>query len=130
WYQAWGEAYSRLSVDAAASDLEERRMDWRPVCSYPTNLERIGELLLDSDSAWVTFGRVVERPRAAMGPVLGSRIRSLPVPTLDRPANDRLLADRMAWQFPWHWSAGALAGLVVLSVWILTRQVKSLDRLK
>ena len=33
-------------------------------------------------------------------------------------------------QFPWYWSAGVLAGLFGLSLWILTSRVKSLDRLR
>jgi ABC-2 type transport system permease protein len=33
-------------------------------------------------------------------------------------------------QYPWYWSAGVLAGLFGLSLWILTSRVKSLDRLK
>ncbi len=48
--------------------------------------------------------------------------RSLPPP----PAPLRMEAD----QYPWQWSAAVLAGLFVLSLWILTTRVKSLDRLK
>lgn len=133
WYQAWWEAYAQCQAEAEAIELEEKRGDWRPVCSYQTNLERIGEQLLSTDAAWLTIGRAVERPRAALGPVLGRPARGLVGPRADRlsqPANDRLLADRMAWQFPWYWSAGVLTGLMVLSVWLLTWQVESLDRLK
>jgi ABC-type transport system involved in multi-copper enzyme maturation permease subunit len=129
WQQAWWQAYSRSRAEAEAIDLEENRDDWRPVCSYPTNLNRIGDLLLNSDAAWVTFGRAVERPRAAFGPV-GRLARGRPNPVEERPANDRLLADRMVWQYPWYWSGGILAGLMLLSVGILSRRVKSLDRLK
>jgi hypothetical protein len=57
-----------------------------------------------------------------------ARSRGVPVP--GGPPNDRLLADRMVWQFPWYWSAGALAGVWLLSVFVLSRRVKSLDRLK
>ncbi len=32
--------------------------------------------------------------------------------------------------FPWQWSAGVLGGLLVLSTWILSTRVKSLDRLR
>jgi len=32
--------------------------------------------------------------------------------------------------FPWSWSAGVLAGLFGLSLWILTSRVRSLDRLR
>lgn len=130
WHQAWWEAWSRYRAEAEAIDLEESRDDWRPVCSYPSNLVRIGDLLLNTDAAWVTFGRAVERPRAAFGPAVNQFSGGRPNPALKNPANDRLLADRMAWQFPWYWSGGVLAGLLVLSVLILMRQVKTLDRLK
>jgi ABC-type transport system involved in multi-copper enzyme maturation permease subunit len=130
WHQAWWEARSRYHAEAEAIDLEEARNDWRPICSYPSNLGRMGDLLLDTDSAWVTFGRAVERPRAAFGPAVNRMSGGGRGPLPSGPANDRLLADRMVWQFPWYWSGGILAGLVVLSVLILMKQVKSLDRLK
>lgn len=126
WYRQWQQEISRLSVQAEAFRHEESRTDWRPVCSYAANLDRLGDWLLDVDSAWVLLGRSVERPRAAMGPFL----KMQRIAGLDRPPNDRLLADRLAWQFPWFWSAGAIACLWLLSVGILTTRVKSLDRLK
>src|SRR6266851_4500848 len=130
WQRAWWEARSRYHAEAEAIDLEDSRNDWRPICSYPSNLGRMGDLLLDTDSAWVTFGRAVERPRAAFGPAVNRMSGGGRGPLANGPANDRLLADRMAWQFPWYWSGGILAALVVLSVLILMKQVKSLDRLK
>jgi ABC-type transport system involved in multi-copper enzyme maturation permease subunit len=130
WYQAWWEARSRFHAEAEVIDLQEARNDWRPACSYPSNLVRMGDLLLNTDSAWVTFGRAVERPRAAFGPAVRRMSGGGRGPFVNGPANDRLLADRMAWQFPWYWSGGILAGLVGLSVLILMKQVKSLDQLK
>jgi hypothetical protein len=96
------------------------------VLSYATNLDRVGDLLLDTDGAWELLGRTVERPRQMVGPM--ARGRGVPVPS--GPPNDRLLAERMVWQFPWYWSAGALGGIWLLSVFVLSRRVKSLDRLK
>ena len=32
--------------------------------------------------------------------------------------------------YPWQWSAGVLAGLGVLSLWVLATRVRSLDRLR
>ncbi len=43
---------------------------------------------------------------------------------------DQLLAAYMGPQFPWYWSAGVLFGLSLISLWILTLSIKSLDRLK
>ncbi|HTK78666.1 MAG TPA: hypothetical protein VL371_25635, partial [Gemmataceae bacterium] len=91
---------------------------------------RLGDWLLDTDAAWVTIGKVIERPRAAFGPVANLRAGGRLPKELTGPANDRMLADRMVWQFPWAWSAGVLGGLWVLSVLVLSSRVKSLDRLK
>src|SRR5262249_33641802 len=121
WHQAFWQARSRYNAEAEAIDLEESRNDWRPVCSYPSNLVRIGDLLLNTDAAWVTFGKAVERPRAAFGPAVNQFSGGRPNPALYSPPNDRVLADRMAWQFPWYWSGGVLAGLLVLSMLILTK---------
>jgi ABC-2 type transport system permease protein len=130
WFDDWSAVRDRLRARLEDTRREFSSTDWRPVVSYASNLDRLGDWLLDTDGAWVALGRVVERPRAAFGPAVrmqaGGRLPS----GLDGPANDRFLADRMVWQFPWRWSAGALGGLWLLSVFILTRRVKSLDRLK
>jgi ABC-type transport system involved in multi-copper enzyme maturation permease subunit len=126
WWRAYGEEQGRLSANAEAARLAQGATDWRPVVSYATNLDRLADWLLDTDSAWVLLGRTIERPRQMVGPL--ARGRGVPVP--DGPVNDRRLADRMAWQFPWYWSAGVLAGVWVVSVFVLSRRVKSLDRLK
>src|SRR5262249_17234263 len=98
WYRDWSEAYNQLSMDNEDRRLAQGHTDWRPLLSYSTNLDRFGDLLLDTDGAWVVLGRTVERPREMM------RGR-------DRPPNDRRMADRYSLQFPWYWSAGVLGGL-------------------
>jgi ABC-type transport system involved in multi-copper enzyme maturation permease subunit len=130
WYDDWTTARRRLRDQAEATRHEEGRTDWRPVISYATNLDRLGDWLLDTDSAWLVLGRAFERPRAALGPMANLQAGGRLPRELTGPANDRLLADRMAWQFPWPWSAGVLGGLWLLSVFVLTSRVKSLDRLK
>ncbi|HEY7426839.1 MAG TPA: hypothetical protein VH682_21565 [Gemmataceae bacterium] len=129
WYNAYSEAQMRSwqkAEQAAAS-----RGDWRPMCSYVANLERMSDVLLDTDGAWVTVGRSVERARQttfARGFGVGPHGRGAP---RELPArNERQFADRLVPQYPWWWSAGVLAALLGLSTWILTRRVKSLDRLK
>lgn len=126
WYRDWSAAYAELQSRAEADRLARGRTDWRPTLSYATNLDRLGDALLGTDAAWELFGRTVERPRAALGPL--AKGRGVPVPA--GPANDRLLADRMVWQYPWVWSAGVLGGVWLLSVLVLSRRVKSLDRLQ
>jgi ABC-type transport system involved in multi-copper enzyme maturation permease subunit len=131
WFRQWNEQYQHCRDRADEVRILESRRDWRPVFSYATNLERMEEVLLGTDAAWVTLGRAVERPRAMLGPVLGNApdLRELGA-GLSGPADDRRLADRRVWQYPWYWSAGVLAGLFLVSVWVLSWRVKSLDRLK
>jgi ABC-2 type transport system permease protein len=121
--QQWRSLQERIDqaeADAAASN-------WRPLFSYTANLERLGEALLNTDAAWVQLGRAMEVPRAALGSLLGSGGR-----TAGRsPANnERRLANQFVPQYPWIWSAGVLAGLWGLSLWILSMRVKSLDQLR
>jgi hypothetical protein len=130
WMREWSIAYANLHQQAQAVRIEEKRTDWRPVVSYATNLDRLGDRLLDTDTAWVNIGKVIERPRSAFGPMANLHAGGRLPRELTGPANDRLLADRMVWQFPWVWSVGGLGALWVVSVLVLSSRVKSLDRLK
>jgi ABC-2 type transport system permease protein len=101
---------------------EAAKSDWRPLLSYTANLQRLGAALLGTDSAWVEIGRAFEGPRAFVAQSWpGSKAA---------PVNDRRLADQWVPQYPWIWSAGVLAGLLGLSLCILSTRVRSLDRLK
>lgn len=126
WTRDWSAANGELYTKVEANRATHASSDWRPLLSYASNLDRLGDWLLDTDSAWLLLGRTVERPRAVAGPLV--RNQGIPLPS--GPVNDRRLADRMAWQYPWYWSAGTLGGLWVLSVFVMSRRVKSLDRLK
>jgi ABC-type transport system involved in multi-copper enzyme maturation permease subunit len=128
WHQAWGRASQEAWTRAQEGQGTAARDDWRPLCSYTANLNRMADLLLDTDAAWVAVGKAWERSRKAAGAVFGARPGSGPLG--NAPAYERRLADQMVMQFPWVWSAGVLAGLVGLSAWTLSRRVKSLDRLK
>jgi hypothetical protein len=130
WFAEWAEAESRFSAQARAKRFAESRDDWRPIISYPSNLDRMADALLDTDSAWFVIGRAVALAQGVAGAVAPRRVARVRVPGPSSPPNERLLADERVWQYPWSWSAGVLAGLVVLSLWILTSRVKSLDRLK
>jgi ABC-type transport system involved in multi-copper enzyme maturation permease subunit len=131
WYDAWRGASQTAWIKAQNRQREVLRSDWRPLFSYVSNLERFADLMLDTDSAWVSIGRAVERARqvtfargfVGRGPTRREQ-RALP------ESNEREIADRMVPQYPWWWSAYVLAGLLGISTWILTRRVKSLDRLK
>jgi ABC-type transport system involved in multi-copper enzyme maturation permease subunit len=123
WQRGWSEAMQHGWNDADGAYGAVAKRDWRPMFSYVANLERFADVLLDTDRAWVTFGRLSERPRAMLGPMFGPKGKAAPV-------SERRLADERVAQYPWEWSAGVLAALLGLSVWTLSRRVKSLDRLK
>jgi hypothetical protein len=89
----------------------------------------MADALLDTDGAWVTFGRAIERSRVAVGGVFGGMGGRRPG-LEGEPINERRLADQMVPQYPWQWSASVLAALMGLSTWILIRRIKSLDQLK
>jgi ABC-type transport system involved in multi-copper enzyme maturation permease subunit len=126
WMNDWNRAYNGLQYDVDTRQAERSRTDWRPLLSYTNNLDRMGDWLLDTDSAWLTLGRAIERPQAMAAPLA----RTQGVELSSAPVNDRRLADRLTWQYPWYWSAAVLGGVWLVSVLILTRRVKSLDRLK
>jgi ABC-2 type transport system permease protein len=93
-------ARQKLERESAASN-------WRPLISYTANLTRLEYALLDTNQAWATL--------------LG---------VLPRYAASSMLSQYQGPSYPWQWSAGVLLGLFGLSVCILNRSVKSLDRLK
>jgi ABC-2 type transport system permease protein len=95
------------SDEALTAAIEAGKTDWRPLISYTANLQRIEEHLLGTNAAWERLSQL--SPAGARGP---------------------FLAWTLGTQYPWYWSAAVLAGLLVLSVCILNRSVRSLDQLK
>jgi ABC-2 type transport system permease protein len=87
--------------------LSMQRDNWRHLLSYVNDLDRIGQALLGTETAW--------RKMASLGP-----------PDM----GDEIVLAMGVPQYPWYWSAAVLAGLAGLSVWILSFRVKSLDRLR
>ncbi len=131
WYQEWGQRSVDAMSKAQIKAGEMMQKDWRPLCSYVANLNRFADLLLDTDTAWVTIGRTVERARqAAFGQAMARRGPFRQPQFAPPQSNEREFADFMVPQYPWWWSAVVLAGILGLSIWTLTRRVKSLDRLK
>lgn len=128
WHEGWRRASQKAWGEAQETAGAARRDDWRPLCSYVGNMERLADQLLDTDGAWVTIGRSTERARVAASRAFGAR-RMFPFQD-EPPIYERRLADQMVPQYPWVWSAGVLAALLGVSTWILTRRVKSLDRLR
>jgi hypothetical protein len=127
WYQAWSRARQMAWVKSELNQAEAARENWWPICSYVANLNRIADLLLDTESAWVKTGKAMLASVPAPGP-RGGFAGDMP-PEL-RKASERRLADRNVAQFPWWWSGAVLTGLLGVSTWTLTRRVKSLDRLR
>jgi hypothetical protein len=128
WLQSWFQANAQAWQKSRTEQGAATRDDWRPICSYTANLNRIADLLLDTESAWITLTKAVDQPQQALKK---SFKVMMPADAFrSPPGSERRFADQMVLQYPWWWSAGVLAGLVGLSTWILTRRVKSLDRLK
>jgi hypothetical protein len=103
--------------------------NWRTLPSFTANLDRLGHGLLDTDAAWVQVGRAFEQGRQAISKpmrLFGRRGFVM----AEEPINERRMADQMVPQYPWWWSGAIIAGLMGMSTWILSRRVKSLDRLK
>jgi len=112
----WGHLDWRRVEQRLEKALAERaRTNWRPLFSYPDNLRRLGESILNVDAAWVQIGHASASTPMSFGP---------------DPIDERFLADQYAPQYPWTWSAGVLAGLLGISLWTLSMRVKSLDRLR
>ncbi|MBI1917381.1 MAG: ABC transporter permease subunit [Planctomycetes bacterium] len=90
------------------------RVEWGPLLSLTGtperagNLERVGDALLNLESARQQFEHLTQMPRQ---PRPAQYMEQFPEP-------------------PWTWSALVLLGLIGLSLWILSSRVKSLDRLK
>lgn len=130
WYRDWSRANGEAHMMANMNAAENAPNDWRPLCSYVNNMQRIADTLLDVDSAWVTIGRAVEKSKALLGGALGGHTVPGKLGRMAAPSGERALANQLVLQSPWQWSAGILAILVGISTWILFRRVKSLDRLK
>jgi ABC-2 type transport system permease protein len=97
----------KLEDEFRAAELHASERDWRPLISYRSNLERIGEQLLGTRRCWDRL----------------SLLKSA-------DERDRFIFDHAGPQYPWYWSAIVLAALFGLSAWILNVRVRSLDRLK
>jgi hypothetical protein len=121
-----GEQWQRVQQRVDRAEAEAAPTNWRPLCSYTANVQRLGEALLNTDAAWVEIGRAVEAPRAVLKPFLGRGGSNEESAAID----NRRLANQLVPQYPWIWSAGVLAGLLGLSIWTLSTRVKSLDQLK
>ncbi len=72
-YSASGQTWRRVQERVELAVAEAAPSNWRPLCSYTANLQRLGEALLNTDAAWVEIGRAIEAPRAALRPFFGPR---------------------------------------------------------
>jgi len=132
WIGLW--IVSNVTADVLQQTVKR---DWCPVISYTSNLARVREELLDAASARAKFvalweaGRATGREAArSVLPFNRGRRRgrpdrpsrpSEPPPPLQTPDNVKQ---------PWPWSAGVLGSLFVLSTYVLSTRVKSMDRLR
>ncbi len=111
---------------------EGAEVEWGPLVSFPGNLQRVGDALLDMKAVEQRFNDL----RQATVPSIQDRGQPGPFQGGGRPA-PRALRQPPRMQYreplpepPWTWSALVLLGLMGLSLWILSSRVKSLDRLR
>ena len=136
--------------NVASSVLEQTiHRDWCPLLSYTANLTRMRDALLDSDTAWGKVSTLFRgsqdqlREAAGSGPLRRPRRGRFNVsvgrpappappapPTIPGGNDSDSQVSSQTHRYPWQWSAGVLAGLGVLSIWLLATRVRSLDRLR
>ena len=119
--------------------------DWCPLLSYTANLTRMRDAMLDPQTSWDKIAALFQagqnqlRQAARPGPFRrrAGRVNFTagppPPPAPPTAGGNSTTNARGPWQtssYPWQWSAAVLAGLGVLSVWILATRVRSLDRLR
>ncbi len=115
------------AIQTALAD--SAKTDWRPLFSYQANLRRVGEAALDTDAAWVKIVRAINSSQSGANFMMDISAGRWPMQS--RPqVDDRVFANQNVPQYPWIWSAAVLSGILVLSSWILSIRVKSLDRLR
>jgi ABC-2 type transport system permease protein len=90
---------------------EAAQVEWAPLVSYTADFVQVREALLDTGAAYKQFTDLFASAAGQFG--------SGPMVSVQGPS-----------KYDWRWAAGILAGLVVLSAALLSRRVKSLDRLR
>ena len=136
-----------LVSEGASSVLDQTiHRDWCPLISYTGNLIRVRDALLDSETARSGSRRFSGRsgPASPGGPArpFGRRRRGAgsstdPAPPAPPAPPGASEASAAAGNDPgsplvasWQSSAAVLAGLGIVSIWILATRVRSLDRLR
>jgi ABC-2 type transport system permease protein len=108
----------------AGAFTEGARVEWGPLLSFDGNMRRVGNALLDVESAEQQLNNV----RQSRGPMPPEDGRGGPG-RQRQPAPSSYYREPVP-DPPWTWSAAVLLGLMGLSLWILSSRVKSLDRLR
>jgi ABC-2 type transport system permease protein len=106
WEQEHMQAWQKAREASNEALAEAARNNWRQLFSYTDNLHRMRVLFFGTYDSFEKLFNV--------GPV----------------HEGKEVANHLVPQYPWHWSAGVLAGLFGISLCILTTRVKSLDRLR
>jgi ABC-2 type transport system permease protein len=137
-----------LVSEVASSVLDQTiHRDWCPLLSYTANLSRVRDSLLDSETARKQISllfqagqdqiRQAARPRPFRRLRRGAASSTDPAPPAPPAPPGAAAVSTTSGEdpgqpgsAPWQGSAAVLAGLGVLSVWILATRVRSLDRLR
>ncbi len=135
-----------LLSSSAASVLDQTvHRPWCPLVSYTGNLARLRIALLDTESAWGKTSKLFQSTQDQLRDAGRARAQRrnrvtftlggpppIPPPPPGASAGSSAGAgtsDQGA-SYPWQWSAGVLAVLGALSIWLLATRVRSLDHLR
>jgi ABC-type transport system involved in multi-copper enzyme maturation permease subunit len=121
WYKEWTAASQAAAMKMGEHENELLRTDWRPLVNFVGNLNRLGDFFLNADKARAEIGRAYQSVPGRGGPN--------PMRPSQLPPQDNSVELEVA-NHPWWWSAVVLGCLTGISLCVLTRRVKSLDRLK
>jgi ABC-2 type transport system permease protein len=122
---------------------------WCPLLSYTGNLNRIRDALLDSETAWAKVSNLFQRGqdqfrqaersrssgrrRRVVTNLIFPKAKSAPAPPAPPEGGSSAGTSpetTSGTTYPWQWSAGVLASLGLISVWVLATRVRSLDHLR
>ena len=141
WWMLSGALYAILFI---SSNFAE----WSNLAYFTKNVQRIEEMILDTESAWKKIDAVVQltlkQATTKLPPTFNSRRNTIRFGPFEVSSNDdrvaltRFTSNNQSYVcssgvrsiYPWTWSAGVLVFMGVLSLCILLFRVKSLDRLR
>ncbi len=79
--------------------LKAAKSDWRPLFSYPANMERLGDAALNTDAAWVKIARVMDSSQSRASMMFGVPPGAMPF-NPNQQHDERRFADKSILAIP------------------------------